>query len=247
MKKNQDNPRYEHDCDRCLFVGTYENYDLYVCESSFTGLCCIARFGNEGGAYLSSSDYHKEILPLVEARKRYANKFEAKIFSRFGPSIKEFKLSVPADYNHDVWCDEFMKNVPKFEKAWFYGNEEHLDPACKNFDKASTRLEPGKTYTVKIFPILKTVTGEECIAFLKKQNAILVGTHGLFLAYNLSLKGENLLIEKRVASFDEEESLLKDTDGNSLAPFCEIRSNIFSQDYFDSGWSDTYCLLCFCA
>lgn len=57
-------PLFEHDCDACVFLGTWrknpdcdnqEDFDLYVCEA-FTNLSsinCLARFGNDGPDYAS--------------------------------------------------------------------------------------------------------------------------------------------------------------------------------------------------
>lgn len=43
----QGEPRYKHDCESCIFLGEFRQYDLYVCVSSPT---IIARFG-AGGEY----------------------------------------------------------------------------------------------------------------------------------------------------------------------------------------------------
>ena len=45
-------PMYTHDCSRCTFLGTFEDYDLYYCPQG--GLTTvIARFGNKGAEYMS--------------------------------------------------------------------------------------------------------------------------------------------------------------------------------------------------
>lgn len=44
------NPRYMHDCDQCLFLGTYDFYDLYYCDKEPTIIC---RFTNDPCDYSS--------------------------------------------------------------------------------------------------------------------------------------------------------------------------------------------------
>ena len=44
-------PIYEHHCDVCIYLGSYQlilDYDLYLCQASKT---VIARWGSEGPQY----------------------------------------------------------------------------------------------------------------------------------------------------------------------------------------------------
>ena len=44
-------PIYKHDCDICIFLGSYQldvDYDLYLCQEYST---VIARWGSEGPQY----------------------------------------------------------------------------------------------------------------------------------------------------------------------------------------------------
>ena len=44
-------PIYKHDCDVCIYLGSYQlylDYDLYLCQASKT---VIARWGYEGPQY----------------------------------------------------------------------------------------------------------------------------------------------------------------------------------------------------
>ncbi len=45
-------PRYLHDCDNCIFLGQYKEYDLYICSSFHATL--IARWASNGSCYLSA-------------------------------------------------------------------------------------------------------------------------------------------------------------------------------------------------
>lgn len=162
---------------------------------------------------------------------------------RFGPAIKEFELTVPADYKHDSQLDTFGKKTRKLKITYFY-NEELTS---KNFAKATTKLEPGKTYKVKIFPILSTVTSEDCMNFLRKQKAILAGGQGLTLAQDL--KADEFSEDKYTVSFDEKNALWKDSGGSHRVPRLRRHSDggwEFNLGYFGYDLLDDYYLLCFC-
>ncbi len=45
--------RYEHDCKQCVFLGTFEEYDLYGCpQTGHNTHTVLARYGDD------DSDYH---------------------------------------------------------------------------------------------------------------------------------------------------------------------------------------------
>jgi len=53
-------PFYEHDCPMCVFLGHYENQDLYYCDNEPT---LIARYGSDG-------DYVSGMEVAVRHKKR---------------------------------------------------------------------------------------------------------------------------------------------------------------------------------
>ncbi|MFA6919575.1 MAG: hypothetical protein WC264_00800 [Candidatus Paceibacterota bacterium] len=137
----------------------------------------------------------------------------------FGQSVDEFEFTIPTDYDHKKQIDKFTKQVKNSKGTDYYNN----DINSKNFSKTSNKLIPGKTYKVKIFPILDTVKSEDCLAFLKQQNAFLVGAQGLTLLQ--SMKNDKFPLGTRIVSFDEKESLWKDDDGNFRVPYIHHLSN----------------------
>jgi len=193
-----------------------------------------------------TKDQVDEILKvgnLVQADLKVSLNKHSIADKRYGPAIKEFEIIVPLDYNHDTQVDVFAKKVKKEKTTYYFNN----DLTSKHFANASTKLVPGKTYKVKIFPILKRVTSEDNMAFLAKQNAIFVGDHGLTLV--CEQKKEELPKGKYTVSFDKKESLWKDTDGNHRVPNVYANSGggfRFDLGYFEHGWVDSSCLLCFC-
>lgn len=175
---------------------------------------------------------------IIDALMKYAI-----IDKRFGAAIAEFELTVPPDYNQDTQIDEFGKKTKKLKTTYYYNDAL----TSKNFAKATNKLTPGKTYKVKIFPILSTVTSEDCMNFLRKQNAILVGGQGVTLAQDL--KADEFPIGKYTVSFDEKEALWKDSAGDHRVPRVGRGSDggwEFRLGSFGIGWGVDGCLLCFC-
>jgi hypothetical protein len=67
-KKINKTPRYIHDCDNCVFLGTYYSYDLYCCVSNIEynkrndediPSTIVVRYSNDGPDY--SSCYISEV------------------------------------------------------------------------------------------------------------------------------------------------------------------------------------------
>lgn len=54
-------PRYDHDCSRCIFLGSTEykgdHYDLYTCDQAGFGYTVSARWGDEGPDYTSGLEF----------------------------------------------------------------------------------------------------------------------------------------------------------------------------------------------
>ncbi len=162
---------------------------------------------------------------------------------RFGPAIVEFELTVPADYNHDTQIDTSGAKARK-EKTTYYYNDELTS---KNFANATNKLVPGKTYKIKIIPILSTVTSEDCMALLRKHNAILVGGQGATLVYDLAK--DKLPKGKYTVSFDEKDALWKGAGGDRGVPSVGADTDGdfgFYLGGFGHDWTSAYCVLCFC-
>ncbi|MFA6515394.1 MAG: hypothetical protein WCT42_04000 [Candidatus Paceibacterota bacterium] len=167
----------------------------------------------------------------------------AMVDQRFGSAIKEFEFTVPADYEHDSQLDTSAEKTKKLKTTYSFNDEL----TSKNFAKATNKLVPGKTYKVKIFPILTTVTSGDCINFLSKQNAILVGGQGVTLLQEN--KSDAFPFDKWTVSFDQKDSLWKDASGHHRVPSVDADSDgdfNFNLGYFEDDWLDGYCLLCFC-
>lgn len=68
-------PKYTHDCDKCVFLGTFngegfkeEEQDLYFCSEIYPTV--ITRYGNDGPEYTSGLHFAHLIPGLAEAKRR---------------------------------------------------------------------------------------------------------------------------------------------------------------------------------
>lgn len=57
-----DGPVFAHDCDACIFLGHYEDSDLYFCGKEMGLGTVIARYGGDGPAYASGLPFGQKPL-----------------------------------------------------------------------------------------------------------------------------------------------------------------------------------------
>lgn len=62
-------PRFEHDCDKCIFLGHYNEHDLYFCPQGGSPTV-IARWSSDGPDYISGLALVKssEVLQMAQRR-----------------------------------------------------------------------------------------------------------------------------------------------------------------------------------
>jgi hypothetical protein len=61
-------PLFEHDCDTCIFLGIYNNHDLYYHPGILSTI--IARFSSDGPDYISGIVFARHNEILAEAKWR---------------------------------------------------------------------------------------------------------------------------------------------------------------------------------
>ena len=160
------------------------------------------------------------------------------VVSRFS-LLSSLQFTVPEGYNHSTQLASFSKE----NRKKFYSYNDNITD--ENFAKTTNKLVPGKTYEAKIFGITKWVTSEDCLAFLKTQNAILVGAQGISVVWQQAK--ENLPKGKYTLSFDEKNALWQDAYGNHRVPDMYRHSDgawDFDLGYFGYVWGDDCSLLC---
>lgn len=91
-------PRYEHDCQKCEFLGQYKEYDLYFCPNEPT---IIARYSDEGGDYgsglvfgvTSDKGCYREALvrALQTEHKQEIVEYFEKCHSSMGDRLERFQ------------------------------------------------------------------------------------------------------------------------------------------------------------
>lgn len=155
--------------------------------------------------------------------------------------VKEFKITVPADYCHEQQLKKFAKDN---KKSFYFFNDEITD---KNFSKVGNKLVPGKTYKVKIWDINENVTSDECLELLKSNQVILTGAQGSSIVYQEAK--DELPVGKWTVSFDEKDNLWKDVRGDRRVPYIHRDSDGdygFNLGDFECDWGDDNCLFGFC-
>jgi hypothetical protein len=165
--------------------------------------------------------------------------------NRIGLPLVEFELTVPSDYDHDKQIDQSRKKAKK-ERTTHYYNDALIS---KNFANATNKLEAGKAYKVKLFPfpILSNISSDDCMAFLRKQNAVLVGGQGSTLLYDLHK--DKLPKGKWSISFDAQDALWQDAEGYCRIPCLHARTNGDFEFFlypWDGDWNSDSVLVCFC-
>jgi hypothetical protein len=81
-------PLFEHDCDKCHFLGTYKDHDLYCCDGLYR--THIARFSSEPSEYYSCSIY------ILEKDPFYPNEFIQECYSRAKKVPLPLRLKIKA-------------------------------------------------------------------------------------------------------------------------------------------------------
>lgn len=155
--------------------------------------------------------------------------------------MKEFALTIPADYNHINRLDSFKKS---HQKEFCYYNGSITD---KNFQKVSHRLIPGKTYRVKVFGIKTRVTSDECLTVYRANKAYFTGAQGISAVYEYAKS--QLIKGKWNISFNERENLFVDACGSHRVPGVDAYSDgdfDFGFGYFGYDWYGGVVLLVFC-
>lgn len=129
-------------------------------------------------------------------------------------AIAEFEVTVPADYSHGTQIEDSKKKAQK-DKVILFGYDSFF--TNKNFEGETTKLLPGETFIIKIFPITEQATSQQCLAFLKNQKSLYFGLHGLTVVFDL--KKDKLPKDKWIISFSPKDELLVDASGSHVVPY----------------------------
>jgi hypothetical protein len=81
---------WEHDCDKCIYLGTSEENDMYFCDNTISHTL-ISRFGSYGHQYISGASFVEAIPEIWKA----AVLAEARGFGSF---LSDHHMIVIEDY-----------------------------------------------------------------------------------------------------------------------------------------------------
>ncbi|MFA6338526.1 MAG: hypothetical protein WCW87_00470 [Candidatus Paceibacterota bacterium] len=119
-----------------------------------------------------------------------------------------FYLTIPLDYEHRTQVSSFFTEASKDKGKRSDQCERIILPKKmldEDFQRVSNRLEPGRTYSVQIFQVNTPTSVNDCLDFLRKNGALLVGMQGLSLVWRL--KKEYFPEGKWLSSLDIERNL----------------------------------------
>jgi hypothetical protein len=159
----------------------------------------------------------------------------------FGPAVCDFEFMVPADYDHDTQIEDFVRKTKPLATTYHF--DGYLNR--KNFTQVATRLEPGKKYRIRMFPVVEVATTGDCLGFLEEKNAVLVTAQGITLLQ--SHHPDKFPIFKWVVSLDERDYLWEYVKNPQRATLVHHRPNNeweFRLANFGFSWCN-HLLLCF--
>lgn len=67
MPTKTDAPKYVHDCDVCVFLGNFEDMDLYVCRGESGGGTYVARQSDQDSDYISGVAFVGKVPAITRA------------------------------------------------------------------------------------------------------------------------------------------------------------------------------------
>jgi hypothetical protein len=116
----------------------------------------------------------------------------------------------------------------------------------KNPPNRMTVLKTGKKYLIKVFAIKSEVTSEDCLTFLRKQNATLLGEDGAEFLFTSGWKYQ-LPHDRGYVSFDELDNLFAQRDDGGIPVLLNLHAK-FSIAFAEwgNGFGKRQGLLCFC-
>ena len=85
--KTNELPRYEHDCSKCIFIGTYKNADQYLhMYENYHLMSLISRYSSDGPDYSSgnfyfSNEYTNALLKVVVENKLLPKEYLKQIYA----------------------------------------------------------------------------------------------------------------------------------------------------------------------
>lgn len=151
-------------------------------------------------------------------------------------------LTVPEDYVHERGIEDFLR---KHRKNLYYHNSEISD---ENFPNPACVLTPGDRFHVRVFkPAVGVANSEECLSFLREQNAVYVGMQGSSLVFDQ--KRDLLPRGMQYASFSESDRLWGDPSSHRMVPtlLCRLDGGFaLGLGSFEIVWSRNDAFFCFC-
>lgn len=133
-------PRYQHDCENCIFMGKDGRYDLYFCPRVDHG-SVIARFGDDPGDYGSSPVSTALTMDPAVTSPEYANEPHVAYF-RLAQRLLQGDL-VTVELNRTKIAEHRISHTPTWDdvyRAFYDALAYRLDVEEKDRPQEAFRL-----------------------------------------------------------------------------------------------------------
>lgn len=115
-------PRFDHDCSACIFLGQYQEYDLYFCPAEPT---IIARYSSEGGDYGSGIVFALSDKP----QKKYSVALIRALRTGYKEMIAEYVRKYHSDFPNRVVNFSELRLIAETEPENYLTILPHLNDA----------------------------------------------------------------------------------------------------------------------
>lgn len=151
----------------------------------------------------------------IITKKKKASIDEAIFIGRIGEQpIYSFEFTTPVDYIHWNQLDRFYGKNYLSKRNFVIYSKIITD---RNYCFTTNKLEPGVTYTVDLYPIIKRVKGTFCLLFLEYKQSLRVGPQ--FGSLIWSIDNNHFPKDVNVAFFDRKEALYRHRKNSNMVTF----------------------------
>lgn len=162
-------PRYEHDCERCIYLGTHREFDLYICPLGRQTV--IARSSDKPGDYQSGMVFAEQALsyPLSKAlafskqRGLYRSHVEDSLLPEHEKLLYLVNGSTGYGLDKRSWsvrafrernsARTFAKACQREAEIWLEGKLKESPPSYWSLLDPRMQVEDQVTYTIIPVPI----------------------------------------------------------------------------------------------
>lgn len=172
----------------------------------------------------------QKVVEHMFSEEKTKSKPATGIINSLFEEINSFNITIPKSFSLNTFIEEHEKN-------FHYGISNPIKE--KNWSP-SQPLERGKTYTVKVIQLKKTVSSQACVDLIKEHRGILPNGEGLGIIWQ---EAADKLPMGLTIGFDKKDVLPIHDSGDHIVPYLRCRSlgwlfyspTSWATDWFDGG------------